>query len=785
MAVFRCKMCGAPMTIDDGIGVVQCEYCGSSQTIPNRRDDAAVNMFNRANSRRMRCEFDRALDLYERLLDEYPSDAEAHWGAMLSRYGIEYVEEPGTKKRVPTFHRIQYEPMLSDHDYLEALEHADSLQREEYERQGRELSDLQKRLLDASAGEEPYDVFICYKDKDGNGGRTEDSILAYGIYKALIQDGWKVFFSAVTLEGKLGIEYEPCIFAALNSAKVMVVVGTDPEHFNAVWVRNEWKRYLELMEKDASRHLIPCFKDMDPYDLPDELSHLQALDLSGIGSMVDLIRGVGRFMGMGDGKALQHTPSPSTQSFQPLLERAGIFLDDGDFKAAAAYFDKVLDLEPKCSKAYMGKVLSALGLRKEEDLAGYVVPVKDDLSGLDDPFWEWKSYGNAVRFADPAYLALIEECTESSKAKTRKAGEAQLEAGAVIRRYLDSHLREISAIYSRIKVLERDATSQSIQTKNLALRKKIELQKAGKIEGPTYIYSYKEWLSDLDTMCDGAMYKAEMANRELEKRLNDVRRKISDLKAGSQVLESRLDAGKIGFFEKRRLRAQIEDAKADIADLARAESGIQDLMESYLSSVEYRDAKKLKGDLDEWRRREREKEDAIDAAYGRIESFSTPELLQALEAVGGRFFDCLRTDEVIALPLSFLRRHFRYLSLKLLEDPAALPTRILLLSDEEYLRLNLSDLERTLSPYALSKMPRSIIAMMDTDALYSLPASILDSLPERVRPKMERFDAKDSRPEEYRIHKDEKEKMTIFTGSAIYQEALKDARERLTGFRGL
>ena len=50
---------------------------------------------------------------------------------------------------------------------------------------------------------------------------------------------------------------------------------------------------------------------------------------------------------------------------------------------------------------------------------------------------------------------------------------------------------------------------------------------------------------------------------------------------------------------------------------------------------------------------------------------------------------------------------------------------------------------------------------------------------------MERFDAKDSRPEEYRIHKDEKEKMTIFTGSAIYQEALKDARERLTGFRGL
>ena len=38
--------------------------------------------------------------------------------------------------------------------------------------------------------------------------------------------------------------------------------------------------------------LIPAYKDMDPYDLPDEFSHLQAQDMSKLGFMQDLIRGV-------------------------------------------------------------------------------------------------------------------------------------------------------------------------------------------------------------------------------------------------------------------------------------------------------------------------------------------------------------------------------------------------------------------------------------------------------------------------------------------------------------
>ncbi|MBD4337184.1 TIR domain-containing protein, partial [Xanthomonas citri pv. citri] len=79
--------------------------------------------------------------------------------------------------------------------------------------------------------EDPFDVFICYKESDSSGRRTPDSVLANDLYHQLTAAGFKVFFARITLEDKLGTAYEPYIFAALNSAKVMVVLGTRAEYF--------------------------------------------------------------------------------------------------------------------------------------------------------------------------------------------------------------------------------------------------------------------------------------------------------------------------------------------------------------------------------------------------------------------------------------------------------------------------------------------------------------------------------------------------------------------------
>ena len=59
-----------------------------------------------------------------------------------------------------------------------------------------------------------------------------------------------------------------------------------------MWVKNEWCRYLKLMKTDRSKLLIPCYKDMDAYDLPEEFSHLQAQDMGKIGFINDVIRGI-------------------------------------------------------------------------------------------------------------------------------------------------------------------------------------------------------------------------------------------------------------------------------------------------------------------------------------------------------------------------------------------------------------------------------------------------------------------------------------------------------------
>jgi len=289
-------MCGGDLDVDQTMTVGTCQYCGSVMTLPKEADERRANLFNRANHFRRNCEFDKAAAMYESILNEDDKIAEAHWGLLLCRYGIEYVEDPKTNKRVPTLNRMQFVPILSDADYKAALEYSDSSAREVYEAEAGAIDELQKLIWEISKKEEPFDVFICYKETNEAGTRTQDSVLAQELYFELREAGFKVFFSRMTLENKLGTEYEPYIFAALQSAKVMVAVATKAEYINAPWVKNEWGRFLELIRNGEKKTLIPAYRDMDPYDLPDELSHLQAQDMGKLGFMQDLVHGIRKIL---------------------------------------------------------------------------------------------------------------------------------------------------------------------------------------------------------------------------------------------------------------------------------------------------------------------------------------------------------------------------------------------------------------------------------------------------------------------------------------------------------
>ena len=422
MSVFKCKMCGGTIEFNPGDTVGVCDSCGTKQTLPRLDDDRRANLYDRANHFRRNNDFDKAMGIYEQILNEDSSDAEAYWSLVLCRYGIEYVEDPATHKRLPTVNRAQYTSVFADEDYKSALRCADAAQRVLYEQEAHAIDEIQKGILEISSREEPFDVFICYKETDQNGRRTPDSVLANDLYHQLTQEGFKVFFSRITLEDKLGTAYEPYIFAALNSAKVMVVLGTRPEYFNAVWVKNEWSRYLSLIKNGAKKVLIPAYRDMDPYDLPDEFSHLQAQDMSKLGFMQDLIRGIKKLAAAEAPKpaAPQAEPSVPQAGSAPLLKRAFMFLEDGEWSEADAYCEKVLDLEPECARAYLGKLMAELHVRTQAALRDCA-----------EPFDGNGNYKKALRFADDALAGELRGCIRYINERNENARLEEIYSGAV------------------------------------------------------------------------------------------------------------------------------------------------------------------------------------------------------------------------------------------------------------------------------------------------------------------------------------------------------------------
>ena len=415
MSIFKCKMCGGTIEFNPGDTVGVCDSCGTKQTLPTTNDEIITNLHNRANTLRLKCEFDKAEEIYNKILEKNPDDAEAHWGIILCKYGIEYVEDPQTYNRVPTCHRTSFDAILADEDYKAALANGDGAQRELYEEEAKKIDRIQKDILSIVHNEKPFDVFICYKETDENGNRTQDSVIANDIYHQLTQEGFKVFYAAITLEDKVGQEYEPYIFAALNSAKVMLVVGSKPEYFTAVWVKNEWSRFLKLIKTDRSKLLIPCYRNMDAYELPEEFAHLQAQDMSKIGFINDLVRGIRKVAADTDSQEKTVRESVAVNignaNEESLLKRAFIFLEDGDWDSADEYCEKVLDIDPENARAYLGKLM-----------AEYRACRLEDLQNCRQPFDGSGNYNKILRFAEPklietlkGYIAHINERNENAR----------------------------------------------------------------------------------------------------------------------------------------------------------------------------------------------------------------------------------------------------------------------------------------------------------------------------------------------------------------------------------
>jgi hypothetical protein len=364
-------MCGSNLDIGDSITVCKCEKCGTSQTVPDIEDDKELKLFERAGRLRFNCDFDKAAGIYNTITDSYTEEAEGYWGLILCKYGIEYADNASGKK-VPVCHRISYDSVMDDEDFELVMENSDSESRAIFREEAKIIEENRKKYIQIAESEQPYDIYISYRAKDDNGDKTAVSEIAGHLYNKLTSARYRVFLSEAALKGKKQSDCEPYIYSALNSANVMLALGTSYDDYNNVWVKNEWNRYLEIAEKNKNKCLIPCYKDVDEYDIPKEFAGLKVCQLGNDDTFNNIMAEIANVVK----QESVNQPAPKPEKAEPaeeieleeieiiepvdinkLLDEGFSAISDKNWKKANKLFFHVLDEEPDNSKAYWGQLL--------------------------------------------------------------------------------------------------------------------------------------------------------------------------------------------------------------------------------------------------------------------------------------------------------------------------------------------------------------------------------------------------------------------------------------------
>ena len=409
----------------DGSVTGTCPYCGYEQTLPKLGTADRQDLYERAGKLRLGKKYHDALRLYQSALENDNSDPETHWLALLCRYEVEYADDPLTSSRVIKCNKILRKSILADDDYAACLANATDYSRHIYEAEAIEIDRIQMEELAIIDGRKDFDVFVSFKQKDAQGRITKDCLRAEQIYNALTDEGYKVFFSKVTLEDRLGFSWASFIDDALDSAKIMVAVGTSKDNYDARWVKYEWSRFLELVGQDPFKRFIPAYEDMNASDLPDEFASFQAVNMADANYIYSLVRNVRNLIGVAPDYEPQlaastdvnventtvpfvlHEYAASAAPVKiPQIVRAFQMCEDGEFDEAKKQVDDVLaTIDAESGDAFLVRLMVEFECRHEEDLSKLTI---DDLT-------ENRNYHRAYEFGDEHLKIKLEGYNQQAK----------------------------------------------------------------------------------------------------------------------------------------------------------------------------------------------------------------------------------------------------------------------------------------------------------------------------------------------------------------------------------
>jgi hypothetical protein len=154
-----------------------------------------------------------------------------------------------------------------------------------------------------------YDVFIAFKNLNEDGTPTRDSILAQGIFDLLSKRGLTVFFSNITLEQLGASAFQKTIDDALDSARILVAVGTSSKNLDSEWVRYEWSGFVNdiLSGLKPDGRVFTYVENMRTSGLPRGLRQTQVIT-HGQGSEERLYNLVANALGISHGPRRKPAP---------------------------------------------------------------------------------------------------------------------------------------------------------------------------------------------------------------------------------------------------------------------------------------------------------------------------------------------------------------------------------------------------------------------------------------------------------------------------------------------
>lgn len=421
MAIIKCKHCGTDIDAKQQ-GLLVCEACGGLQTAPLMNNEKKIQYFNLATRLRLAKDYDKGLQMYTKLAEQF-DEVEPYYGKVLCKYGVQYVDEDVV---------CDVENLLSvleDPDYQHACEIATDDEFELLEQEAALIDDFQQSQKAAKAQEakkaqeaeeakaaaekakkeaeeaakakkekefrgyyqeaKAYDIYICVSDKN----RKENEVyqLAKIMKGVLKDDGKNVFFPHMDLKGLEDGDpkKEAYLQKALETSKLMLVFAGSKEELQFYKVKDRLDWFVELMENDNTKKLVPCFQNIAEKDIPANIKNIKYLDLSKESFIDDVMDAV---------DAVFKVKVEPLKPEEKYYGKATAALSKGDFANAIKNIDLCIKSDSKFPDSYRVAILASCNVTKDEELK---TPIADN-----------KYYKMALEEGDKSVEALAAKVNE-------------------------------------------------------------------------------------------------------------------------------------------------------------------------------------------------------------------------------------------------------------------------------------------------------------------------------------------------------------------------------------